>query len=196
MLKKPVPHFITDTSEKALQRAILWKGNTILGSKTTIQWLDIELPVDDKRGGRGHCVDLIGKLGNRYVLCELKFYKKGAVSDSPEYAMNEIKYYHEAIKRNWKTLDTNDELHHAGQPMFKWKDLASDSTILMVAANSSYWAYWCGSWSIKKSHPFDIPPKMMWCSIDVPCDLFNKQKGERHSYEPSYEACNWNILIK
>ena len=179
---------IEATTETAFQRAILRKGKTILGSKTEIEWLDIELPVDKERGGRGHCIDLIGKMGNRYVMCELKFGKDSA-TDSPSYAAAEVKRYFEDVKKNCEYLETQS-LHHPDAKPFSWKDLASCKTILMVAANAAYWAYWLGH---RKENLAEIEG-IQFCSIDVATDSFIWQKGDLKEYTPTIETSNWDIL--
>lgn len=171
---------ISATTETALQRAIFRNGKTILGLKTEIEWLDIELPVDSVRGGRGHCVDLIGKMEENYVICELKFGKWGG-TDSPQYAADEVRRYYEAVKDNWRELDKDNSLHHKDGKPFKWEDLAKPSTELIVAANSSYWAYWYGH---RKVEDVKIQSNVICCSIDIPANYFEKQKGNKDKYLP------------
>ena len=67
---------IRHTGECAFQRAIILNGTSSVNGDE-IEWMDIELPVDERINPRGKCIDLIGKdsEGN-YVLCELKFRKK------------------------------------------------------------------------------------------------------------------------
>ena len=79
---------IKATTETAFQRAIiLGEASTI--DKETVEWLDIELPVDKHRKARGHCVDLIGRSKNSYIICELKFGKNSA-TDYPSFAKEEL----------------------------------------------------------------------------------------------------------
>lgn len=179
---------IVATTETAFQRAILRNGKTILGKKTEIEWLDIELPVDKERGSRGHCVDLIGKKGNRYVICELKFGKDSS-TDNPEIAAKQVRSYYEEIQRNWRYLEKQD-LHHEDGKMFKWEDLASNQTILCVAANSAYWAYWLGHRKVNLSNITDIE----FYSVDIPANLFEKQKAMNNEYTPVIETHEWDIL--
>ena len=63
---------IKDTNEKALQRAVLNQGESYLDGKT-VEWLDIELPVEFSENARRPCIDLIGRdEDGRYLLCALK----------------------------------------------------------------------------------------------------------------------------
>lgn len=183
-----IDKLINATTETAFQRAILRNGRTILGDKTEIEWLDIELPVDKERGGRGHCVDLIGKTGERYVISELKF-GKGSATDTPEAAAAQIKKYHQDIQSNWKYLDRQN-LHHADCKKFKWEDIASEKTILCIAANSAYWAYWLGHRNVNISNIPDI----RFFSVDIPADYFEKQKLDSEAYVPIIETSKWDIL--
>lgn len=179
---------INSTTETAFQRAIFLNNKTKLGSKTAIEWLDMELPIDAARNcGRGHCPDLIGRIGNRYVLCELKF-GKGS-TDSPEDAANELKRYYDAIKINHMKLDADKLRHENGKP-FLWKDLAKKDTMLVIAANAAYWVYWLG-------HREVSIPKGVYCySVDVPVNYFKLQKGsaEGVNYTPFMETDKWDII--
>jgi hypothetical protein len=71
---------IKDTNEKALQRALLMQGTSLLDGKE-VKWLDIELPIEFTDNSRRKCVDLIGKDNDgQLYLCELKF---SGNSDTP-----------------------------------------------------------------------------------------------------------------
>lgn len=179
---------INAPTETAFQRAILKNGESFLGGRTKIEWLDIELPVDDGRGPRRQCVDLIGKQGENYVLCELKFGKDSG-TDSPEYAAAEVRKYHEKIKLNWVELDKKF-LHHPDGKPFLWKNLARESTALIVAANASYWAYWLGH---RKADLSKIEGVQFY-SVDVPADTFTKQKANLETYIPTIDTNHWDIL--
>ncbi len=185
-IRKP----INSTDERAFQRAILQNGITQLGEKTEIEWLDIELPVDldYSRGGRGHCVDLIGKMGERYVICELKFGNDS--KDSPKDAVEQVVGYYKEIQRNWENLDKQG-LHHPDCKMFKWEDLASEKTVLCVAANAAYWAYWFGHRNVDLSDFKGV----RFFSIDIPSDIFKKQKGDQVTYTPVIETNKWSIIL-
>ncbi len=179
---------IEATTETAFQRAILRNGRTILGSHTEIEWLDIELPIEGGRNSRKQCVDLIGRMGNRYVLCELKF-GKDSRTDNPNFAAEELKCYHKKIKSNWIELDKSCK-HHPDAKPFLWKEVASDSTMLMVVANASYWAYWLGHRNIDI---FGIEG-IVFCSVDIPADSFVKQKGDADVYTPIIKTECWDII--
>ena len=186
---------IRSTKETAFQRAILQNGMTRLGKKTEIEWLDIELPVDrdDERYGkkRGHCVDLIGKMGENYVICELKFGEDS--KDSPKDAVEQVLGYYEKIQRNWENLDKQG-LHHPDCKMFKWEDLASEKTVLCVAANAAYWAYWFGHRNVDLSDFKNLKKRVRFYSVDIPSDLFKKQKGDQVKYTPIIETNKWSKL--
>lgn len=63
---------IKDTNEKALQRALLMQGTSLLDGKE-VKWLDIELPIEFTDNSRRKCVDLIGKDNDgQLYLCEFK----------------------------------------------------------------------------------------------------------------------------
>ena len=180
---------IRSIGEEAFQRAILRNGKTILKDKTEIKWLDIELPVDPNRVTRGPSVDLIGRIGNRYVLCELKFRKDNNNTDSPEDAANQIIDYHKKIKKNWRDLE-NQDLHHPKCEIFKWEDLASDDTILCVTANVSYWEYWLEH----RKNDISKIDGVRFYSVDIPVDTFKLQKGIKDKYTPKIETNSWDIL--
>ena len=50
---------IKDTNEKALQRALLMQGTSLLDGKE-VKWLDIELPIEFSENSRRKSVDIIG----------------------------------------------------------------------------------------------------------------------------------------
>ena len=179
---------IRATTETAFQRAIFFNGKTILGSKTEIKWLDIELPVDTDGKRRRHCVDLIGIIGNRYVICELKFGKDFA-AERPDTAATQIKDYYDSIRKNWKDLD-NKNIHHPDGKTFNWKDVASSRTILCVAANAGYWAYWLGHRKVDISEIKDVK----FYSEDITTDTFKNQKGKQQTYLPKLDSSCWDIL--
>ncbi len=183
-----IKKLINSTTETAFQRAIFWNGETIRGKKTKIKWLDIELPVIPGDKSRRSSIDLIGKSGNRYVICELKF-GKNSKTECPDVAVKQLKGYYEQIKHNCDDLDKTDT-HHKGCTSFKWKDLAFKKPILCVAANASYWAYWLGHRKTDISKLKGVE----FYSVDIPADTFKLQKGNQDKYTPKIETNSWDIL--
>lgn len=175
---------IKATTETAFQRAIiLCEASTI--DKETVEWLDIELPVDKHRKARGHCVDLIGRSKNGYIICELKFGKNSA-TDYPSFAKEELERYRKDIEFNCKHLDNSNTHHKNGKP-FKWEDIAKNSRYI-IAANQEYWDYWLG-------HRKEQLPEGVDCySIDIDVSCFKHQKGNNENYTPTLPQCNWGKL--
>jgi hypothetical protein len=175
---------IKATTETAFQRAIiLGEASTI--DKETVEWLDIELPVDKHRKARGHCVDLIGRSQNGYIICELKFGKNSA-TDYPSFAKEELERCRKDIEFNCKHLDNSNTHHKNGKP-FKWEDIAKNSRYI-IAANQEYWDYWLG-------HRKEQLPEGVDCySIDIDVSCFKHQKGNNENYTPTIPQCNWEKL--
>lgn len=181
---------IKSTTETAFQRAIFFNKTTKLDFNTTIEWLDMELPVNVPRTtGRGNCVDLIGRIVNssKYVICELKFGKK--IGDTPKSAAKELMGYFEAIKSNHKELDSKN-LHHINGTKFSWKDLAKEDTMLIIASNTECWSHWLGP------RRLSIPEEVYCYSVDVPANHFKLQKesAKGEKYTPSMDVENWDII--
>ncbi|MFA5360063.1 MAG: hypothetical protein WC349_03870 [Patescibacteria group bacterium] len=138
---------IKSTGEKAFQRAIFNRKETILnykGLKRTdiITWFDLELPITFNKNSRRRCLDLIGFSDNVPVICELKYYE-ATRSNQPIYAIVELLVYYYFIHCNYKKLDKYDIHHHLINNDFKWKVIAEKAEPkLLVAANSAYWNYW------------------------------------------------------
>ena len=128
---------IKATTETAFQRAIIL-GETSIIDNELVEWLDIELPVDEFRKARGHCVDLIGRSKNGYIICELKFGKNSA-TDSPSFAKEELARYRKDIVLNYKHLDESN-IHHKNGKAFNWEDVANNARYI-IAANTEYWRY-------------------------------------------------------
>lgn len=187
---QPLPEFVDTCSETAFQRAIFWSDHCEIGG-IKVQWLDIELPVDLVRKGRGHCVDLIGRADdNRMVLCELKFGKPG--NGCPIKGREQLLDYYYQIKKNCIGLDKDDCLHHPNaleKGTFQWKELASDDTLLVLAANDDYWNYW-------KRKNLTPPHDIMCCTIDVDSNCFKKQKeaNNNNRYKPYLSQNKWSII--
>ena len=182
---------ISDSAERALQRAIILSSVSNLNGKE-VEWLDIEIPVDYSGKPRGKSIDLIGKdADGKYVLCEVKFRKKSSDNDNPEEAAKQLKRYHELIKENYDKIHGHKENGKA----VDWKEVASDRTRLVVAANNSYWENWdeksINGWK------FDTSNVELY-SIAVDEFEFEKQKGNAKKYTPNMpsEAKTWSLIEK
>jgi hypothetical protein len=138
---------IKSTGEKAFQRAIFNRKETILNYKELnrsdiINWFDLELPITFNQNSRRRCLDLIGFLDNIPVICELKYYEI-APSNNPIYAVVELLVYYYFICCNYKKLDKYNIHHRIVGNDFKWKTIAEKpQPKLLVAANIAYWNYW------------------------------------------------------
>ena len=141
---------IKDTNEKALQRALLMQGTSLLDGKE-VKWLDIELPIEFTDNSRRKCVDLIGKDNDgQLYLCELKF---SGNSDTPRDAESQLLEYFELIKYNAQKLEDNN-IHHKKQESFSWIELALSSPKLCIMADATYWCKWENKVEkVKLQHP-------------------------------------------
>lgn len=177
---------IRSTTETAFQRAIILGGTSIIDGEI-VEWLDIELPVDGSRkAARGHCVDLIGKSKDGYVICELKF-GKNAATDSPEEASNQLKMYRANIERYWSVLDGEKIYHKNGKP-FLWKEIA-DNARYIIAANEEYWSYW-----LTHKEEVQLPSDFECYSLNVKNDCFKQQKANNTKYKPELPECEWTRI--
>lgn len=182
---------VSTTSETAFQRAIFILNNSYLEGVGDVQWLDLELPVDKKRKGRGHCIDLIGRAEDRsMIICELKFGKPG--NGDPNKAKKQLLEYYEAVKANFEKLDEGNSLHHPNalkNGHFYWEEIASDSTKLIIAANDDYWAYW--------HNKGILPPAGIDCyKLNVPTNYFKKLKAQSNEqeYRPLISVHDWYLV--
>ncbi len=182
---------VSTASETAFQRAIFILSSSYLEGIGYVQWLDLELPVDICRKGRGHCIDLIGRAKDRsMVICELKFGKPG--NGDPNKAREQLLNYLLSVKTNYQVLDDGDSLHHPNalkNGHFYWEEISHESTKLVIAANNDYWAYWR-----KKGVK---PPKDCYCyGINVSSDHFKKQKeqSEQDKYCPRISVSEWSLV--
>ena len=156
---------IKDTNEKALQRALLMQGTSLLDGKE-VKWLDIELPIEFTDNSRRKCVDLIGKDNDgQLYLCELKF---SGNSDTPRDAESQLLEYFELIKYNAQKLEDNN-IHHKKQESFSWMELALSSIKLCIMADATYWCKWENKVEkVKLQHPDEVK-----CfAIDIDSDIF------------------------
>ncbi len=184
----PISFEVSTCSETAFQRAIFRCKENYFEDFGHVKWLDMELPVDGQRRGRGHCVDLIGRLDDMtMILCELKFGKPG--NGCPQEAKEQIEEYYASIKENIIRLEEGDPHHTNANGEFKWRELTSKDTIRIIAANSDYWAYWR-----KKGKP--IPKDTRCYSLEVATDYFIRQKAKAatEKYTPEINHANWKIV--
>ncbi len=182
---------IKSTKETAFQRAIILNEFSVIDGET-IEWLDIELPVDQYRKARGHCLDLIGHSDSGYVICELKFGRTSAKND-PSHAAEQVKQYQTEILSNYDVLDEGGNLHHKNGNHFYWKDVAGTSR-LIIAANEQYWEYWLKE--LKKERK-KLPEGVKCYSLNVKTDWFEEQKEKSGcgTYSPSLpEDCVWTLV--
>lgn len=177
---------IKDIGEKALQRAIFNGLSTALPNGVTINWIDYELPVSKAKKGkaRGKCLDLIGKDSDgRYVICELKFARRGN-GDSPSEADDQVLHYKKLLEKN--------ELfayHRFVTEEFDLDLFIKRRPRLIVAANSRYW-------DVHKRHPMSLKAGIEHYAIEVSPDEFVMQKGDREEYRPKppKKGFAWSLI--
>ena len=180
---------IKDTNEKALQRALLMQGTSLLDGKE-VKWLDIELPIEFTDNSRRKCVDLIGKDNDgQLYLCELKF---SGNSDTPRDAESQLLEYFELIKYNAQKLEDNN-IHHKKQESFSWMELALSSIKLCIMADATYWCKWENKVEkVKLQHPDEVK-----CfAIDIDSNIFANQLAVNGGelYTPSLVENHWHSL--
>lgn len=147
-------------------------------------WLDLELPIGQypsTSSGRriSKRVDLIGKKGGKYILCELKKTKKGEAGQ-PFDALLQLLAYYFIIKNNCEKLDGQHPrpIHHtnAHDKSWKWTDLANNP-ILLLRANEDYWKNW-KNWE-KKTKKNDAAKKIIKSCRKMGIDIkFADEKKE------------------
>jgi len=188
---------VNTCSETAFQRAIFFKRKVHIKGLCDVTWLDMELPVDaERKSGRGHCPDLIGRSDNNdMVLCELKFGKPG--NGDPNEAKKQLDDYYESIIKNYRSLDFNNCLHHSNSNgVFLWEDFTKGYPIKIIAANDDYWESWANP---RKKQPI-LPPKdrgLICCSVRISSNIFRDQKGLKDKYEPKIPDgifWEWEVL--
>lgn len=181
---------IADTGEKALQRALIMGGTSLIDGEV-IEWLDIELPVEFSESARRRCFDLIGRTSsNKFIICELK-YSRGTnnENESLKHAYeDELMVYKSLIEENYAELDIN-KVHHTNGKDFLWSDVAKNAQYI-IAANKEYWEYHL------KQKDNQLPPEDISCySIDVDIEYFKRQKGVNKQYMPNIPSdCIWERL--
>lgn len=181
---------IDATTEVALERGMFNKLTTRGLEADKIEWLDMELPLDNK--GK-HRLDLIGRLqkSQKYIICEVKFGDMLSTSNKPSDAANEVVRYFSTILDNKQYLS---ECHHkekneddvAGKP-FDWEDINKKNTELIIVANAAYWAYWIGhrKMQVPTFGEYKGFSQVVKCySIDIPKNYFDEEKGSSPRYKP------------
>ena len=180
---------IKDTNEKALQRALLMQGTSLLDGKE-VKWLDIELPIEFSENSRRKSVDIIGiDTRGRFYLCELKF---SGNSDTPRDAESQLLEYFELIKYNAQKLEDNN-IHHKKQESFSWIELALSSPKLCIMADATYWCKWENKVEkVKLQHP----DKVKCFAIDIDSNIFANQRAVNGGelYTPSLVENHWHSL--
>lgn len=135
---------IKSITETAFQRAIFNQGLTNLkynnGTIESIQWIDLELPVNFNKNARRKNVDLIGFLNeDKPVLCELKF-KFKTKGINPFYGVFELLIYFYLILKNYENLDNEKVFHECKKDSrFKWLLFKEKKPLLILSANKDYW---------------------------------------------------------
>lgn len=190
---------ISDTGEKAYQRAIFISGKTQLNTLGEIVWKDLELPVVFNKSSRRRCIDLVGAMSNGLsVLCELKFATQKSNSNSPVYAIIELLIYYYLIQENYESLDER-KVYHKNEIVkpFKWKDLTQHS-VFIVAGNEKYWSYWQRRYEKKKNDLADwlrVFPLRVHLFSSSNFD-FKEQKGHQNKYRPSLaDKSEWKEIF-
>ncbi|RKX23105.1 MAG: hypothetical protein DRP35_00250 [Candidatus Zixiibacteriota bacterium] len=136
-------------SETGYQRAIFNTKFSHLtfssGKDKNINWLDLELPVELRNQSRKKCIDLIGKIDDKPIICELKYKPKDSKSNSdrPEYGIFELIIYYYLILCNNEKLN-NNKVHHNSKEIsdFNWNNIINEKPLLILAANKKYWENW------------------------------------------------------
>lgn len=177
---------INDEAEKAFQRALFYNTHTILGRKTEIEWLDIELPVVNNGNSRRDSLDMIGVYKNgrkkgTFIICEVKFHKSdGARTNNPSIAAEELRRYLDNIG-DGVDLESN-QIHHTGSKSFDWKKVYIKHE-KWILANSAYWAYWLG----RQENTWSFQDDIYYCYVDILGDTFQKQHVGGSEYIPKIE---------
>ena len=173
---------IRSTTETAFQRAI-WGSKTSKVGRTTVTWIDIELPVNQSGNPRGRCIDLIGIDDQKeYVICELKFGKN--TKDAPAKAAKQVNEYLKFIQDNRNSLQPP---HKKARLPIDWRKVAAKSTRKIVAANKDYWNHWSDPKRNKdKKSTTSIPDGIECYTLDISTKLFaeQKKKSKEATYTP------------
>ncbi len=104
-----------------------------------IEWLDLELPVGQNKGDKKvqnkAFIDLIGKRGNEYILCELKYNEN---SDNPYDAMQQVLTYYVMIIENCTKMSTVFHPNNKLEKQLSWCEIAK-KLIIQLRAPKDYW---------------------------------------------------------
>lgn len=194
---------IKSTTETALQRAIFNGGFSILqfdDGESVIEWLDLELPVTLSTFSRRKSVDLVGRVDNIPILCELKV-KGRASGDEPNYAVLELATYYYFVLCNHLRLDAV-EAHHRleRQDSFAWRDVVSDVPLLLVAANERYWQYWLEEKVYRDRFlrlvgNLNAKLRTRICAFRLENVDFELQKGGKDTYMPTIHSKCWRQIL-
>ncbi len=192
MLPKPERFSTTikATTEVALERA-MFNQYAYRGSESDkIEWLDMELPLDNNKKNR---LDLIGLLKNKkkFIICEVKYGDMFSSSNNPSEAADEVVRYFMNIMKNKAEFENN---HHTeanedgicGKP-FDWKLVNDHNTELIIVANAAYWAYWIGHRKMNVPEQGEYMGKtfpVKCYSVDIPKNYFERQKGDSAQFKP------------
>lgn len=200
---------IKSVSEVAFQRGIFNSVNSrlikdVLNEDKIIDWIDMEIPVVLNKNRRRSCIDLMGSVGNKLVLCELKFSKPGSKpSDSPMYAVFELLLYYYYVRCNFKELDELGVFHDLPSTKnFNWeKYLKNCVPLLLVTANSGYWEYWFKkkNYKVELLQEISVLEKELQIEIQlfqtVDEDFFEqKRKSVSETYSPKVASNIWTNL--
>jgi len=191
---------LNNKGETAYQRAIIAGAmpTSKMGDAGKVKWLDIELPVVFGDNARRRCLDIIGSIKPKFVLCELKYSNKSR-SNNPVYALLELLIYYYHIQNNASALDKHSIRHqgNARGDAWDWNDCANpENVILAVAANKKYWDGWDNrNWESHIARPIaEIKKQLLFLDIKfystASISEYRKKK-ENNRYEVAPLNQNW-----
>lgn len=134
---------VKSNSETALQRVIFSSKKSQLhfldGKIKEISWCDAEIPPVFGGKSRRQSIDLLGRIENDVIICELK---KGKSKEGPCFASLEALKYLYYVACNKSILDEK-KVHHLNGQQFLWSQVSLDKII--VAGDDLYWNQWIGN---------------------------------------------------
>jgi hypothetical protein len=196
---------LKNKGETAYQRAII-AGKTPtskMGDAGEVKWLDIELPVVFGGNARRRCLDIIGSIKPKFVLCELKYSNKSK-SNNPVYALLELLIYYYHIQNNASAL-AKETIRHKGNARgaaWDWNDCANPkNVILAVAANKKYWDGWGNrNWHSHIAMPIaEIKKQLEFLDIKFYSTASiseNSKKKENNRYEVAPLNPDWTEITE